>query len=235
MSKEVSYTRYKRGLLLMLFLSIYSMVSLIAESSKSFAILYIPFWLIAFYILKKNRLLRYYGISKPSFGSIYSATILITLLLVCVSNVIILIVNGGFKHVTDFHYVIVLLSASFGEELLFRGALLNFLKNRNISFKYIIIITSVMFAVFHLVNITFQGIEHTLAQLVFALACGLCLGVLSWLTNSIVLCFLFHFLINISANDISDNYALILIISLVLLIISSTVIYFTEKKNEVVH
>lgn len=109
---------------------------------------------------------------------------------------------------------LLMLFTVFLEELLFRGYLLVYLFEKyGIDNKWIgMIISSVLFGMFHIVNL-FQGadISYTMIQMLCACGIGLCLCVLVAHYKSIFPGVIVHYLINITSFDMEkSNYHVLL-------------------------
>lgn len=73
------------------------------------------------------------------------------------------------------------------EELLFRGAILGFLlKKRDLSYKYAILISALLFGLIHM----------NPAQIVYAFVLGMVLGRIYYQSGSLLLCIILHVLLN---------------------------------------
>lgn len=85
------------------------------------------------------------------------------------------------------------------EECFFRGFVFTALKNRG---KYkAAILSSLAFALLHLVNLANAPIDYTLLQMAAAFSLGLALSGLLWKTKKLTLCILCHLLINLTGSN----------------------------------
>ena len=83
------------------------------------------------------------------------------------------------------------------EELFFRGFLLRFLMR--FGAVPAILLSSVVFALFHLVNLAAGSVIYTLAQVLCAFAAGVCFAAAAALSGSLLPGFAAHLLSNITA------------------------------------
>lgn len=91
------------------------------------------------------------------------------------------------------------------EELFFRGFLLRFLMR--FGAVPAILLSSVVFALFHLVNLAAGSVIYTLAQVLCAFAAGICFAAATVLTGSLLPGFAAHFLSNITAAPVPSDPA----------------------------
>ena len=125
-------------------------------------------------------------------------------------NLIPLLLLPGFNLLTagriapDPSAVALMLSAAVTEEVFFRGFLLHFLAKRSKSAG--IFLSSILFAAFHLVNLT-QGTDptYTWMQVLCAFAVGLCYSTTAISIGSLLPCIAVHFLTNITGSSQSSQ------------------------------
>lgn len=102
---------------------------------------------------------------------------------------------------------IMMLFVGFVEEVIFRGFLFKGLAKNNL--KSAIIISAVTFGIGHIVNLlNGYDIFSSVAQIVYALACGFLLVMIYVRTDSIIFCIVFHSLNNMVA-DYADAKILV--------------------------
>lgn len=171
-------------------------------------ILYI---VVLYMFLKKRKRLSVYGLSFPKYCRKKDIGWLMPLLIFPFANMYL----QGTKTMLHNSLIMLLpmLFTVFLEELLFRGYLLVYLEKCGIDNKWIgMIISSVLFGMFHIVNI-FQGADilYTMIQMLCAFGIGLCLCVLVSQYKSIFPGTIVHYLINITSFDMEkSNYHVLL-------------------------
>lgn len=150
---------------------------------------------ILFAFIKKNNLLRQYGICKslvPAKSFLYYVPLII-------------LATGNLWNGVDVNYtlpgtvcrIVGMLCVGFIEELIFRGFLFKAIAKNNI--KSAIIISSVTFGIGHLINL-FNGsgmdLVNNMCQICFAIAIGFLLVTLFYRSGSLLPCIFTHSAIN---------------------------------------
>lgn len=110
----------------------------------------------------------------------------------------------------DIYFLLLLILASIGEEILFRVLIQKNLINR---FKFepivAIVTTNTLFGVLHLSNInTYATFNYAIVQIMCAFSIGILLSIIYYKYKSIVLCSFIHVMVNITSWDLnykSDN------------------------------
>ena len=95
------------------------------------------------------------------------------------------------------------------EELSFRCLLFNGLLSIFYKKKYSLLIaslvSSLMFGLLHLINVTHQPLQSTIGQVLFALTLGLISMYLRLCSNGMICCIVFHFLVDFKPEVLSTN------------------------------
>lgn len=100
----------------------------------------------------------------------------------------------------DFLTVVYMISISVVEEIFFRGILLRFFIKRNK--LYGIVVSSVVFAAFHLLNLfRHQDYVYIIMQVLCAFVVGICYAAIVVQYHSLIPCFTAHALTNITGFD----------------------------------
>lgn len=217
------------------------------------AISMLLYWTVLFLFLYKKGQLETYGICLPRHKRMAEYATYIPLLLMPAINLAMLgrrlyFFGAGMSFepgfvVWDF---LLLLSCSFGEELLFRGFLLSmFIKQYKLGAFKSIVATSVIFSFLHVVNLC-SGItlRYALVQGVCAAAVGFCFAVITFYRHSIIPSAVVHALINITSfsgysrntvslgegkTDLSDYQVVIYVISAVAYLVYGLWLYQRER------
>ncbi|WP_309298113.1 CPBP family intramembrane glutamic endopeptidase [Clostridium omnivorum] len=177
------------------------------------AVFPIMLYIVVLYMfLKKRKRLSVYGLCLPKYWRKKDVGWLMPLLSFPFANMYL----QGNQTMLQNSWIMFLLMlfTVFLEELLFRGYLLVYLFEKcGIDNKWIgMIISSVLFGMFHIVNL-FQGadISYTMIQMLCACGIGLCLCVLVSQYKSIFPGVIVHYLINITSFDMEkSNYHVLL-------------------------
>ena len=233
----------RRLLLLVVFLILYSLINFLSQRQGNgifSTVLLLLFWATVFVFLKAKCRLKEYGIALSRVKDKSAFLLIVLVLIVIISNIAFMFRNNNsgltyFSRESFIFDLTALLSCAFGEELFFRGILLSFFRKKGIKPVINIVGVSALFAVSHIINLL-SGFEisYVLIQLLFSFSVGLCLTAVSYYTNSIVITFVLHSLINITAvNDVSFNEEYI-VISVALIIICSIIIR-KGTRNEFVY
>lgn len=152
--------------------------------------------IVLFSFMQKNRLLKKYGLCKPSVSA-RRFLYYIPLFVLTTSN----LWNGAAVNCTWFEtvcHICLMLCVGFIEEVLFRGFLSQAIAKDNV--KTTIIISSITFGIGHLLNIiNGSGMElaENLFQAVGATAFGLLFVMLFYRSGSLLPCIISHSAINI--------------------------------------
>lgn len=109
---------------------------------------------------------------------------------------------------------VLMLAVCAAEELFFRGFLLRFLMRYGAIPA--VLLSSVVFAMFHLVNPTAGSALYTWAQVLCAFAAGICFAAATVLSGSLLPGFVAHFLSNITASPVPSDPAPLLWLCVVL-------------------
>ena len=100
--------------------------------------------------------------------------------------------------------ICVALAAGIGEEVLCRVLLFNLFAKIFENKKYVLVwaclASSVLFGLFHLINLTHGEVNATLQQVFYATAIGLAFSYIHISTNRIWLCIVMHFLLDLQPN-----------------------------------
>lgn len=230
----------RRSLLLVVFLILYGLINFLSQRQGNgvfSTVLLLLFWATVFVSLKAKCRLKEYGIALCRFKDKSAFLLIALVLIVIISNIAFMFRNNTsgltyFSRESFIFDLIALLSCAFGEEVFFRGILLSFFRKKGVKTVINIIGVSALFSVSHIINLL-SGFEisYVLIQLLFSFSVGLCLTAVSYYTNSIVITFVLHSLINITAvNDVSFNKEYI-VISVALIIICSIIIYKREYRE----
>lgn len=178
----------------------------------------IMLYIVVLYIfLKKRKRLSVYGICSPKYWRKSDIGWLMPLLSFPFANVY-LQGNQAMLQNSWIMFLLMLFTV-FLEELLFRGYLLVYLFEKcGIDNKWIgMIISSVLFGMFHIVNL-FQGADilYTMIQMLCACGTGLCLCVLVSRYKSIFPGTIVHYLINITSLYIEKSSYHVLLLFFIL-------------------
>lgn len=114
----------------------------------------------------------------------------------------------------SFPTFLLMLAVCAAEELFFRGFLLQFLMRYGAIPA--VLLSSLVFALFHLVNLTAGSALYTWAQVLCAFAAGICFAAATVLTGSLLPGFAAHFLSNITAAPVPSDPAPLLWLCIVL-------------------
>ena len=156
------------------------------------------YWAVLVGYLYKKEHLKMYGLCLPEHKRFSRYAACIPLLLFPIMNMLMYEQN----YIHDWG-ILLLLSASFGEEILFRGFLLSKLTEQYRKRPlYGIAVTSCLFAVMHMVNLyTGVTLRYAAVQTVCAGAMGVCFAVISYRDRSIIPSVILHSLINVTSPD----------------------------------
>ena len=194
-----------------------------------------------------------YGICLPRHKRMSEYAVYIPLLLMPAINLAILVkriycfgVDLSFKPDFVIWNVLLMLSCSFGEELLFRGFLpLLFVKQYQLGVFKSMVVTSLIFSFLHVGNLC-SGItlRYALVQGICAAAVGFCFAVVDFCRRSIMPSVIVHALINITSfssysrnivshggekTNISDYQVVIYIISAIVYLAYGLWMYQRER------
>lgn len=103
--------------------------------------------------------------------------------------------------------IFIMAGIAFSEEVFFRGFLLSKL-TRNFQYCILrgILVSSLVFSGMHLVNL-FSGasLDYVLMQCITAGSVGFCFAIIVYRERSIILCVLFHLLINLTGTEVKTD------------------------------
>lgn len=170
------------------------------------ALVEIVFPLTIIIILKKKKLLSYYGINDLKLLNYKN-------LLFCIPMILIPLVNLRFGiHINYSWGQLILISISmlgvgFSEEILFRSFLMKAVMNK--STKAAILFPSILFGVIHLTNL-FGGadIMATILQVIYAVSFSLMCSLFYYKTNNIIPCMICHSITNITNSFLPDDLSI---------------------------
>lgn len=138
-----------------------------------------------------------------------------------------LITGGG--RLVPLPVIVRMLSVCAAEELFFRGFLLRFLTKYG---KFpAVFLSSVAFALFHLVNFSVGNGLYTLMQVLCAMTVGICFAAATLRTASLLPGYVAHFLTNITATE-SGHPSMLLWACIVLYGCYGFGFYYTDKRRE---
>jgi len=110
------------------------------------------------------------------------------------------------------------------EELIFRGFLFRAVEER-LNTKRAVVISSITFGLFHLVNLTSEPLELVFLQVVCAAAIGISLAVVFHITQSLLPCITIHALTDITAFLFAENVRFEIECTAAVIIILTAVFY----------
>lgn len=134
--------------------------------------------------------------------------------------------------------MLLLVGASFGEEVFFRGFLLSGItKQYKVRMLRGILITSSLFALLHLANL-YQGapLRYTIIQVLCAGGMGGCFAVIAYRERSIIPCVIIHGLVNLTSSvvavrDLTDAQTVVFAITAMLYGIYGIWLYQYDKRK----
>jgi len=170
-------------------------------ASAAFCILQV---IILFTFIRKNSLLKRYGLCKSSVPA-WRYLYYVPLLLLASGN----LWNGfaiNYSPAKTVCRVVCMLCVGFLEEVIFRGLLFEAIAKDNI--RSAVIISSVTFGIGHIINL-FNGsgmdIVNNLCQIVFAIAVGFLLVTIFYRGGSLLSCIIVHAAINTLSTFANDT------------------------------
>ena len=222
-----------------LLFSIADSISIYLGISKSITVivgLVISIFLIIW--LKKNNLLKEYGITKAGI-EFKKMFYYIPLILLIIPNLMFGInIDEKYSILEIVLYIVSMILVGFLEELIFRGFLFTSLKKEGI--KTAIIISSITFGMGHIINLVTgnsNNLIFTLIQIEYATMVGFLFTIIFYKTKNLIPCIVAHSLVN-SLSILVDTSMLSLmdeiIVALIWTIISITYSVYIIKKFEVV-
>lgn len=136
------------------------------------------------------------GVFKPCVSLKESLIITSPMIIVIIGAVIINVISCGFSFKPSFNYLCLAVMAGCNEETAFRAMLIaigmKYLKGNNRS-RTVVIISSVIFGVIHVTNLTAGAdLVMTIAQILMAICAGLVLAAIYLRTGSIILGMIAH-------------------------------------------
>ena len=189
------------------------------------------FLLFFLFFLARKKKLKKYGISVP-INMQKALFVLVALLIAPIINIC--FYDGGIAENPILISGLMILYASFLEELLFRGILPSAISESfGISQKTGIILSNAVFAALHICSLPDADWQVTVIKLFAAFSIGLCLSSVMDKTRSIFPGFIIHFLINISYQDrtlSSSCYKSVWIILAILYFVYDICFYLTKEE-----
>ncbi len=164
--------------------------------------------LILFIYIKKNGLMKKYGLSKAAVSAKKMLLYVPLLLLLTVNLWYGIGVNLSAAETVL--YILTMLCVGFLEEVIFRGLLFNAMAKDGV--RSAVVVSSVTFGIGHIINlINGSGAEllPNLLQVVYAMATGFMLVMIYYKSKSLLVCIAFHGIFN-SLSVFSDEAALTL-------------------------
>lgn len=182
---------------------------------------------VLIYIIKSLKREKYYGLNKVK--NIKKYLYFIPLLIIGTVNIWNgLNINNTPKEIL--FYILTMINVGFIEEIIFRGFLFKMIEKD--SLKKAIVITSITFALGHIVNLlNGQNIIDTLLQICYALSLGYLFVTLLIKTKSLYPSILTHILINSLAIFASRTNEETLIITIILIIVSISYSIYLKRRG----
>lgn len=220
---------------------LYPFLLMLANKNQLISIAILAIFIIVFAIVAEHFSLTTKVFNerlKPLARWLTTITIIILTLIILgdgvqISSVFKLSVNKIIKIIS------VALPAGVCEELLFRGILFNifllvFRKNKY-NIIYTVVISSVLFGLYHLMNLAHQPLISTIGQVMGATLLGLILSYLHLWTNSLVWCIILHFLQDLAPQLAKSDWGNphitnVMIMSIPLIIIMLICIYAFNRR-----
>ena len=176
------------------------------------------------YWLKKNNLMKVYGLCKPINNK---ETLYYIPLFIFITNSLwsgITIQNSFYEIII---YVLLMCCVGFLEEIIFRGFLFVALKKENM--KMAIVISSMTFGMGHILNL-FNGMDlvNNMIQIIGAMIIGLLFILIFIYSKSLIPCIIAHSINNALTIFSVHDYSVYLFIGLIIMIIY---IYYIVKKK----
>ena len=177
------------------------MIGIEYSASAAFCVLQA---VILFAFIRKNNLLKRYGLCKPSVSA-WRFIYYVPLFVLASGN----LWNGvalNYSPAATVSRVVCMLFVGFLEEVIFRGLLFKAIAKDNV--KSAVIISSVTFGIGHIINL-FNGsgmdLVNNLCQIVFAVAVGFMLVTIFYRGRSLIPCILVHSAINTLGTFANDT------------------------------
>lgn len=151
--------------------------------------------LVLFFWIKKNNLLKKYGLCKPDYNA--KNFLFYIPLLILISTNFWFGVRLNYNFLDSLFSVLTMLCVGFVEEIIFRGFLFKALEKDNA--KTAIIVSSVTFGIGHLLNLFTSGFDNILpniCQVFYSMAVGFLFVIMFYKGGSIIACILTHSFVN---------------------------------------
>lgn len=163
---------------------------------------------IVFLFIKKNGLNEHLRLQKPEVS--------VKRMLFYIPMIAVPLVGTGISVGAEYAgpvllcHTIAMFFTGFIEEIIFRGFLFNGIAVK--STKRAVIITSLTFAIGHIVNLlNGYDLADNLIQVVYAVGCGFMLAIVLVRTESIIPCIVFHMLNNMLTAFIADDGTMVML------------------------
>lgn len=191
---------------------------------------------LLFFWIKKNALLKKYGLCKSNFNAKYF--LFYIPLFILISTNLWFGVKINFNLLETIINVLTMLCVGFVEEMIFRGFVFRALEKNNA--KSAIIISSVTFGTGHLINLLSDGLSNlvpNICQVFYAMAVGFLFVIIFYKGGSLISCILTHSLVNalsVFQNTQHFNYLTEILVSIIIIVVAITysVILLKTLKNK---
>ena len=186
--------------------------------------------LILYLFLKKNDLIKKYGLCKPKVSNVRMFYYIPLMILITVNLWRGFIIN--YSLLETILYILSMLLVGFLEEMIFRGLLFNAMVKDGLTSA--IVVSSLTFAIGHIVNL-FNGAEllPSILQVCYAFAIGYLFVIIYYKTKSLLPCILTHGVFNalsVFANDVANTFQRRAISALFLVVVSGAyALYITFR------
>jgi membrane protease YdiL (CAAX protease family) len=183
-------------------------------------------------LVRNKERAEYFGLCIPKIGS--NIVIFLPLLIIPMINLLYVLTPGN--HIEQNIFMLVFIGIYIGimEELIFRGFLFRAVEER-LNIKWAVIISSITFGLYHLVNLTAMSIELVIIQVIYSTAIGFSFAVVFYFSKSLLPCIIIHSLTDVMAflftNDERFDIEIISMVIIIIIAVLYGIIYVKNNKK----
>ena len=218
--------------------SVCDALSNVVKVSKIFTFPFLlGFSIVLFFWIRKNSLMKKYGLCKPNFKA--KNFLYYVPLLILISTNLWLGVKLNYDWLESLLNVLAMICVGFVEEIIFRGFLFRAMEKNNA--KSAIIVSSLTFGLGHFINLFSSGFNNLLSntcQVCYAIAVGFLFVVIFYKGGSLISCIITHSLVNalsVFQNSVAMNGLTEILISIAIIIVATfyaVILLKTLKSDE---
>jgi membrane protease YdiL (CAAX protease family) len=221
---------FAQAILYSLFMGTFNMTAEIATIISNLISL-----LLTVFLIRNKKRAEYFGLCMLKIDG--SMVFSLPLLIIPMVNLLYILLQKYPIEQNIFMLIFISIYIGIMEELIFRGFLFRAVEE-HLNAKWAVIVSSIVFGLYHLVNLTTMSMELVIIQVIYSTAIGFSFAVVFYISKSLLPCIIIHSLTDIMAfifaYDVRFEYETIGMVIIIIIAVLYGIIYVKKiKKSEI--